>query len=157
MRTAKGALGVMVAGLAFVLGLAVDAQVVVGKKATPNLETGLVTATKEKKESVEKIMKALGPAIQEQLTAGRQLEIPGVGTFRVVKVEAYRDLVNGRPAVIPERNFVEFLPAAALNAAANAPGSVPARVVPPAEFRVNPAANPGIRNDGLKTPRTRSR
>src|SRR5690349_16637324 len=135
MRTAKGALAFLAAGLALVLVLAVDAQVVGEKKTAPNVETGVVTATKESKQSVEKIMKALGPAIQEQLTAGRQVEIPGVGTFRVVKVEAYRDLVDGRPATIPERNYVEFLPAAALNTAANAPGAVPARVVPPAEFK----------------------
>ena len=158
MRTAKGALGVLAAGIALVLGLAVDAQVIVGKKEpAANLEAGLVKTTKEKKESVEKLLKALGPAMQEQLTAGRQVVIPGVGTFRVVKVEAYKDLVDGRPVVIPEKKYVEFLPDAALNTAANAPGAVPARIVPPFEFRVNPNANPGLRNDGLKTPRNRTR
>ena len=157
MRTAKGALGVLAAGLALVLGLAVDAQVVVEKKTAPNLETGLVTATKEKKESVDKLLKALGPTMQEQLKAGRQVEIPGVGTFRVVKVEAYKDLVDGRPAVIPEKKYVEFLPDAALNTAANAPGSVPARIVPPYEFRVDPNGSPGTRNEGTRAPRIRSR
>ena len=158
MRTAKGALALLAAGFGLVVVLAVDAQVTVAKKkAAPNLEAGVVAASKEKKETVEKVIKALGPAIQEQLTAGRTVEIPGVGTFRVVKVEAYRDLVGGRPAVIPEKNYVEFVPSAALNTAANAPGAVPARTVPPAEFKVNPAANPGIREDGIKSPRTRIR
>ena len=157
MRTAKGALVFLGVGFALVLVLAVDAQVINKKAVAPNLKTGLVSATKETEQSVDKLLKALGPAIQEQLTAGRKVEIPGVGTFRVVKVEAYRDLVDGRPSVIPEKNYVEFLPDAALNTAANAPGAVPARIVPPSEFKVNPLANPGLRNDGLKTGRTRSR
>lgn len=54
----------LVTGLALVLGVAVDAQVVLGKKEpAANFEAGTVKATKEKKESVEKRMKALGPAM----------------------------------------------------------------------------------------------
>ena len=157
MRTAKAALAFLGAGVALALALAVDAQVVATKKVAPDLKTGLVTASKETEQSVDRLLEKLGSAMQEQLSAGRQVEIPGVGKFRVVKVEAYKDLVDGRPGVIPEKNYVEFLPDAALNTAANAPGAVPARVVPPNEFKVNPAANPGLRNDGLKTGRTRTR
>ncbi len=46
---------------------------------------------------------------------------------------------------------------AALDTAANASGAVAARIMPPYEFQVHPNANPGISNDGLRTPRTRTR
>ena len=46
---------------------------------------------------------------------------------------------------------------AALDTVANAPGAVAARIAPPYEFQVDPNADPGIRNDGLRTPRTRTR
>ena len=53
-------------------------------------------------------------------------------------------LDNAKTALIVEE--------AALDTAANASGAVAARIVPPYEFQVDPNANSGIRNDGLKTP-----
>jgi hypothetical protein len=74
-----------------------------------------------------------------------------------VRVTESRDLVGGRPAVIPARSYIEFLPAADLAASANAPGTVPARIVQSYEFRINPNASPGAKTEGARTPGTRTR
>jgi nucleoid DNA-binding protein len=158
MRYAKRAL----AGLAVILALGLivtaEAQVAGGKKTTPaNLKAGIVAATKEKQATIEKIFKALGPAVSEQLRAGREVELPGVGMLRVVRVAEYKDLVGGRPAVIPARNYVEFVPTASLNSDANSPGARPARTVPGFDFRVNPNADEGIRTGSTRNPGTRTR
>jgi hypothetical protein len=94
---------------------------------------------------------------QAQLRAGKQVEVPGLGLFRIVRINSYRDLVNGVPAIVPARNYVEFVPTAEVAAIANAPGAVPARTVDGYEFRVNPNAAPGLKTEGTRVPRTRTR
>src|SRR5262245_62063063 len=127
MRYAKWALAGLVAVLALGIGISADAQVIVGGKKgpAPSLKSGIAEATKEKDATIEKFLKALGPAAVDQLKAGRQIELPGLGTFQVVRVAEHRDLVGGRPVTVGAYNYVEFVPSGALNAAANSPGAVP--------------------------------
>ncbi len=150
MRRAQLALAALVA----VLAVSAHAQVTTNR-GVPEFKPDLVKRSKQKKKAVEAVLDALGPAMQAQLRAGRSVEVPGVGVFRVVRVSAYRDLVNGLPTTIPARNYVEFVPSAELTAAASSPGAVPARTVEGYQFRVNPNAAPGIKASDVKVPRSR--
>jgi nucleoid DNA-binding protein len=145
--------------LALVLGVAADAQVITSPAPKPpgEFKAELAKASKEKEATVDKVFKALGPALAAQLRAGRQVELPGIGTFRVVRVTAYRDMVGGRPTTIPARNYVEFIPAGEVTTAANDPGAVPAKTVEGYEFRVLPNAAPGIKTESSRTPGIRTR
>lgn len=153
MRKAQFALGALIVALA----LTAQAQVLEAKKTLPSLSASIARDTRLKEEAVKKFLDAMGPVFKEQLRAGRQIELPGVGTFQVVRVTEHKDLVNGRPAVIPAKNYIEFVPVTGLNDAANAPGAVPARTVEGYEFRVNPDSTPGFKTEGKRTPGTRSR
>jgi nucleoid DNA-binding protein len=154
MRKAHwGGLAVLLATLA----LTAQAQVTTDDRKVPEFKPDVARRAKEKRKTVDKIFNALGPAMRQQLSNGREVEIPGVGIFRIVRVNAYRDLVQGIPAVIPARSYVEFVPAAELNNAANAPGAVPARTVDGYQFRVNPNAASGLKTEGNRVPRTRTR
>ena len=158
MRYEKWKLLGLLAALAVGMLLTVDAQTNFNKKGPPaNLKAGLVAATKEKPDTIEKIFKALGPAVSEQLRAGREVEFPGVGKLRVVKVAEHQDLVGGRPATIPAKNFIEFVPAGTMNADANSPGAVPSRTIEGYEFRINPNSDPGIRTGSSRLTGTRTR
>ncbi len=130
-------------------------QVGAGRRPAASLKDGVVARSKEAPAAVDRMLKALGPSVEEQLLAGRQVEIPGLGTLRVVRIEAYKDLDGGRPIMVPARNYVEFVPTGDLDAIANMPGAVPARSVPGYEFRVNPSSTPGFKTDTIKTIRTR--
>src|SRR5262249_55647107 len=128
------------------------------EKVAPDLKTGIARETKFKEATVEKMLKAMAPALKEQLRAGRSVSIEGVGTFQVVRIDAYKDINrSGERVNVPPRNFADFAPAAGLDEAANAEGAVPARTVKGYEFKVLPTASPGQRIDGLRTQRTRIR
>jgi nucleoid DNA-binding protein len=159
MTRPQVALGVLILSLAFGVVVTASGQsVVVGaKKEVPGLKTAVSKASKQKEEVVEAILKALGPSIQDQLAAGRQVELPGIGVFQVVLIAEHKDLVDGRPAVVPARKYIEFVPSEGLVAASTAPGAVPARTVPGYDFRVNPNANPGQKTEGTRSGRTRTR
>jgi nucleoid DNA-binding protein len=143
-------IGALAVVAAFSLGQAVGSR-----RLPANLKEGLVARTREAPETVDKLLKALAPAVGEQILAGRQVELPGLGSFRVVRIESYKDLDGGRPITIPARNYVEFVPTEELDGVSNQPGAVPARTVSPMEFRVNPWATPGMKTESIKTIRTR--
>lgn len=153
MRKSQFALGAIIVALA----LTAQAQVPFGKKDVPTFPAGVAREAKLKEETVKKVLEAIGPALKDQLRAGRSVEIAGVGVFQVVRVTEHKDLVDGLPATIPAKNYIEFVPASGLTDAANAPGAVPARVVEGYEFRVNPNSAPSSRIDGVRVPRTRTR
>lgn len=149
-------------GLALLIGtlaLTANAQVINQKdKVAPDLKTGIATRTKFKTATVEKMLEQMGPAIKEQLRAGRVVAIDGVGTFQVVRIQAYKDINrNGEPVLVPARNYVEFLPDDGLNEAANAEGAVPARTVEGYKFVVNPNQAPTLKVESIKVLRTRIR
>jgi nucleoid DNA-binding protein len=153
------ALGGLILALALGVVMTARAQSVVvgGKKPVTTLKADVAKSSKYKEEIVAAIFQALGPAIQAQLRAGRQVELPGVGVFQVVLVNEHKDLIDGRPGIVPARKFIEFVPAGDLAAAAASPGSVPARTVDGYEFRVNPNAASGLKTEGTRAGRTKTR
>jgi nucleoid DNA-binding protein len=125
-------------------------------KAPDTLKGQIAAASKLKEEDVEKVLAALGPAVADQLAKGRQVELPGLGTVRVVRVPEHRDLVGGRPATVAGVNTVEFIAGGRLAAAANSPGAQPAEVVPPFEYVPLPGQTKGMRTPGTRTPTART-
>jgi nucleoid DNA-binding protein len=152
------ALTALLATLGVTLGLAAPVRSQRPQQPEPLTLAGRVAAaTKMEEKDVEKMLKALGGAVRSQLTGGQSVELPGLGTLRVVRIAAHRDLVDGRPAVIPESNYVEFLPFGDLVGAANAPGAVPASNVLPFEYNPLPGQVKGLRNPGVRQPNVRER
>jgi hypothetical protein len=149
MNRAKWALAALVCIL-----IGVGAQVT-RPKVPGTFQEGIVGETGQKAEVVEKMLKSFGPAVTQQLLAGRVVELPGVATIRVVRVKEYTDLVRGIVTRIPARNYIEIVAAPELDKVANLPGTVPARVVEPYEFRVMPGVTPSLKADDIKVPRTR--
>jgi nucleoid DNA-binding protein len=121
------------------------------------LQGRIAKATKFTDAQTQKFLRALGPAIRDMLQTGAQVEIPGLGTFRVVRIPEHRDLVGGRPATIPGSNYVEFLPTGDLINTANTPETVPAETVPPFEYIINPYQTPGQKTGTTRNPGTRTR
>jgi nucleoid DNA-binding protein len=119
------------------------------------LDKSIATETKLEVDDVNKVLKQLGPAISAKLARGERVEIPGLGTFRVVRVGEHRDMIDGRPGVVAASNYVEFLPVQDIVAAANAPGAVPAETVPAFQYNVLPNQTPGQKFPGVRTPSTR--
>src|SRR5207253_11303560 len=105
---------------------------------------------KLKDEDAERAFQAIGPAIREELTKGNAVDLPGLGSFRIVRIAEHRDLRNGRPTTIPAVNRVEFLGGDELGEAANSATAVPAETVPEFKYILLPGQTPG-----QKMPRTR--
>jgi nucleoid DNA-binding protein len=156
MRKANiGALLALGGTLALILGLAGPAQSQRAPEKKQTLPERLTTATKLPRENVDKFLSALGPAISAHLAGGEPVQVPGLGLFRVVSVPEHRDLVDGRPAVIPAANYVEFVPSVAISATANTPGIVPSIIVPPFRYNTLPGQTPSDRVGGTRQPTTR--
>jgi nucleoid DNA-binding protein len=151
------ALFTLLGALAVILGLTASAQS--QRPATPQqgLKPRVATASKLDEADVQKMLDALGPAIRDMIRTGAQVDLPGLGTFRVVRIPEHRDLVAGRPATIAASNYVEFVPTGDIINAANGPGAVPADTVPPFEYIVNPGQAPGLRTGPTRQPGTRTR
>ncbi len=115
----------------------------------------LAKAAKLSEEQAGRFYQALGPIVREELARGKSVSVPGLGTFRVVRVEEHRDLRGGRPVVIPATNTVEFLSDGALIDSANASGAVPAETVPPFQYIPLPGQTPGQKVGPVRTPGTR--
>src|SRR5262245_3762634 len=100
MRTAHGrARGALVGTLVAGLALAAPAlsqpqpqrppQVVPPSRPQPvklSLAGQIAAATKVDEKDVDKVIQALGPAVATQLTRGQQVNLPGLGTLRIVQV-----------------------------------------------------------------------
>lgn len=157
MRGHLIALGGLLSLLVLGITLTARAQVVSTLPKRQTLEERLVKETKVKKTDVAKILKALGPALREQLQQDGKIDVPGLGIIRVLRITEYKDLVNGLPTTIPARNYVEIEADSAANRAVNQPGVPPARTIQGYEFRVNPNASPGIKTQDRRVPRTRTR
>jgi nucleoid DNA-binding protein len=117
----------------------------------------LAQASKLPEESADKFFQALGPVVREELRRGKEVSIPGLGQFRVVRVQEHRDLQNGRPVVIPAANQVEFLAEGPMADAVNAPGVAAADTVVPFHYIPLPGQTPGQKIGNLKTPPTRTK
>jgi nucleoid DNA-binding protein len=116
----------------------------------------IVATTKLPEADVAKVLDAFGPAVRDLLTQGQTVEIPNLGTFRVVRIPEHRDMVNGRPATIPGSNFIEFLAAGKFADAANMPGVRPAESVPPFEYNPLPDQTRGLKTGSTRSPNSRT-
>ncbi len=114
-------------------------------------------AAKVEEEDTVKVLTALGPAVTRQLAAGRQVSIVGLGTFRVVRIAATRNLEDGRVVVQPARNTIEFIPDGAVEQAANAPGAVPVVEVPAFQYVPLPGQTPSQKVPTGRAPSSRIR
>jgi nucleoid DNA-binding protein len=110
-----------------------------------------------KEKDAEKCIQVIGRALMEDLRKGRSDNLPGLGSFRVVRVDKSKDLVNGRPATIPAYNVVEFSPEAGIVDDANLEGVEPAVVVPAFEYRILPGQTPGQKMGSSRMPNSRMR
>ncbi len=126
------------------------------KKQPATFQGRMLAATKLPEQDLQKFLTALGPAVSASISAGQSVNIPGLGTFRVVRIPEHRDMVSGgRPIVVDGTNYVEFLPAGNLTSAANAPGAAPAVTVPQFQYVPLPGRDPGMRVPGTRTPTAR--
>ncbi|HEV3444139.1 MAG TPA: HU family DNA-binding protein [Gemmataceae bacterium] len=117
----------------------------------------LAQASKLSEENADKFFQALGPVIREELRRGKEVSIPGLGQFRVVRVQEHRDLQNGRPVVIPASNTVEFLAEGSMADAVNTPGVPVSDTVVPFHYIPLPGQTPGQKIGNLRTPPTRTK
>jgi nucleoid DNA-binding protein len=125
--------------------------------ASETLNQRLAKAAKLGQADVDKVMQALGPAIRAELSKGRTVDLPGLGSFRVVRIAEHRDLRNGRPVTIPAVNHVEFVGGDEVGDAVNGPDAVPAETVPAFQYIPLPGQTPSQRTPGTRVPPTRTR
>jgi nucleoid DNA-binding protein len=159
MRTRHGwALAGLCGALALAAGMTATAQ---PQKRPPREETlsqRVARTTRLSEKDVVRVLQELGPAVREELRRGREVSLPGLGTFRVVRVEGHRDLGRGgRPVVVPAVNTVEFLADGDMDSAANSAGAQPAETVPGFHYVPLPDQTPGqkvgpVRTPGIRTP-----
>jgi nucleoid DNA-binding protein len=126
-------------------------------KGDEPIPTQLAKKAKLTEQQAQAFYNALGPILRSELSRGKTVELPGLGTFRVVRIAEHRDMAGGRPIVVPARNTVEFLGGGDLIDAANSGSAVPAEVVPPFQYNTIPGQVPGqrigtVRNPGTRTP-----
>jgi nucleoid DNA-binding protein len=110
-------------------------------------------------EQVGRVLTALGPAVRDQLTKGNTVNLPGLGTFRVVRVAEHKDIEagTGRVLRVPATNTVEFLASEGLGEAANGAAVMPAETVPAYQFNPLGGQTPGQRVPPTRTEGTRTR
>ena len=96
--------------------------------------------------------------LRDQLAKGNTVNLPGLGTMRVVRVAEHKDMKagTGRVLRVPAKNVVEFLSNEGLGEAANSPTAVPAETVPAFERNTLPDQTKGqkvgpTRNEGVRT------
>src|SRR5205807_10594682 len=106
----------------------------------------------------EKFYNAVGSAIREQLQRGKSVSVPGLGTFRVVRVAEHKDMAaGGRPIVVPACNTVEFVGTVEVSDGVNVEGITPAETVPAFQYIPNPNQTPGQKMGRTHTPSQRVR
>ncbi|CAN5115203.1 hypothetical protein BH10PLA2_BH10PLA2_29980 [soil metagenome] len=110
-----------------------------------------------KEKDAERCIQNLGKALMEDLRQGKTDAIPGLGSFRIVRVAESKDLVNGRPATIPAYNVVEFSPEEGVAETANGESIEAARTVPAFQYILLPGQTPGQRMPGARMPSSRMR
>jgi nucleoid DNA-binding protein len=143
-----------VSGLALAIAAPVHSQKI-DKDET--LLGQLAKSAKLSEDHANRFFNALGPAIQAELQRGREVNVPGLGTFRVVQIEEHRDLRDGRPVIVAATNTVEFIPSVKVAVSANSPSAKPEESVPPFQYIVLPGQTPSQRAAKTRAPTTRTR
>jgi nucleoid DNA-binding protein len=151
------------AALAGALGAFVPMEAPAQSKPKPRgdetLSQRVARESKLTEEQVNKVFSALGPAVRDQLKKGNSVSLPGLGTFRVVRVAEHKDIEigTGRPLVVPAHNTVEFLATEALGEMANSAGVVPQETVPAWQFNPLPDQTRGQKVGPTRVEGTRTR
>jgi nucleoid DNA-binding protein len=109
-----------------------------------------------KEKEADRCINALGRALLEDLKQGKTDTLPGLGSFRIVRVGTSKDLVNGRPVNIPAYNVVEFSPDEGVYDAANGDNVEAARYVPAFQYNILPGQTPGQKMGSSRMPNTRA-
>jgi nucleoid DNA-binding protein len=154
---AVGVLGAVAGVLAFASPALSEKLAAKDKEKAATITGRISLQTKLSEEDVAKVIEALGPAVREHLAKGEVIDLPGLGAFRVVRIPDHRDLIGGRPVVVPGVNSVEFVPVGALVDAANAANAVPQETVPPFEYNPLPKQTKSLRAPDERAPNVRTR
>lgn len=148
----------LVGGMAFLVGSSGSAQ---SQRQPPEetLNSRIAKAAKLSESDVNKVVQALGPAIQEELKKGKTVSLPSLGTFRVVRIAEHRDMQvpGGRPVTTPATNNVEFLAGNDLLSAANSDTAKPTETVPDFKYVPLPNRTPSSKLPNTKVPGSRIR
>jgi nucleoid DNA-binding protein len=150
------AMGAVLVALSLLIGLTASAQPE-RLAAEETLSQRLARATKLTEKDVNQLLNALGPAIQDDLKRGREVSLPGLGLFRIVRIAEHRDMRDGRPVTIPAVNTVEFIPAGGLVDSASSESAQPAETVPPFQYNPLPGQTPGQKIGRTRVPPVRSK
>jgi nucleoid DNA-binding protein len=110
-----------------------------------------------KENDAERCIQSIGKALFEDLKQGKTDAIPGLGSFRIVRVGQSKDLFNGRPGNVPAYNVIEFSPEDAIADAANDDGVEAARFVPAFQYYILPGQTPGQKMGSSRMPNSRMR
>ncbi len=110
-----------------------------------------------KEKEAERCIQSIGKALLEDLKQGKTDAIPGLGSFRIVRVGPSKDLVNGRPANVPAYNVVEFSPEEGVADAANDANVDAAVFVPAFQYIILPGQTPGQKMGSSRMPNSRMR
>jgi nucleoid DNA-binding protein len=144
--------------LAALIGvLAATAYSQLPARTPPPFQKELAAISRIEEADSNKVLEALGPTITRQIAAGREVRIPGLGLFRVVRLAETKNLEDGRVVNQLARNIVEFLPDPIVDQAANAPGAIPAVEVPAFQYLVLPGQTPTMKVPNTRMPSTRIR
>jgi nucleoid DNA-binding protein len=159
MRTARWlALAVLLGAMGLVTGQSTTKS---AKPRDTNNETipqRIARDTNLNVKDADKFFQAIGPAIREQLQRGKTVTVPGLGTFRVVRVAEHKDMAaGGRPIVVPAFNTVEFVGTIEVNDGVNAENVTPAETVPAFQYNPIPGQTPGQKQGRTSTPSQRVR
>lgn len=92
----------------------------------PTLVANLAIRSGKSKKQCEDFLRELFAKIEQTLASGESLKIKGLGTFKIVKVDARKsvDVNTGESIEIPSHNKVTFIPAKELSDQVNAPFSM---------------------------------
>jgi nucleoid DNA-binding protein len=97
----------------------------------PTLAKDVALESGVSEEDTAKVLNALGSVVRKQIATGRpRIELPGIGTFRVIRAPEHRALQDGKQIMVPGSNYIELVTDVGLKQAANSPLAVPAEIIP---------------------------
>ena len=144
MRTARWlALAILLGTMGLVTGQSTTKTAKPTEQKDETIPQRIARDTKLNQKDAEKFFQAMGPALRDQLQRGKTVAVPGLGTFRVVRVAEHRDMAaGGRPIVVPAFNTVEFVGSVEVNEGVNAEGVTPEETVPAFQYIPIPNRTP---------------
>jgi nucleoid DNA-binding protein len=153
-------LGLLLAGMAFTLlqvSSAAPAPVPAPTGVKKSISNRLALQYKMTPDDMDRLLKSFGAEALIDLGEGSNIELPGLGVLRIVRVAEHKDLKDGRPVTYPAYNVVEFLPTPDVTGAVNNADIKPAVTVPAYEFTPIPDGNPGTRMPNVRNPGVRTK